>query len=195
MKKNTKLIIGAIVIFVIGYFIGDATAISRVKKQIGQGTEKQVSSTKEEVKEEKKDIKFGEQSPVGNLGVKILEAKESTAISNESGKSTPSGKFIVIKLELKNNGEEATEYNTGEFALKKDKTIYEVDDNAFEALGQLNSQETIYNKNSNFIGAYDKFNSGITKNAYIAFDVPKETKIEDLKLITKHNKGIQFNLK
>lgn len=195
MKKNTKLIIGAIVIFVIGYFIGDATAISRVKKQIGQGTEKQVSSTKEVVKEEKKDIKFGEQSPVGNLGIKILEAKESTAISNESGKSTPSGKFIVIKLELKNNGEEATEYNTGEFALKKDKTIYEVDDNAFEALGQLNSQETIYNKNSNFIGAYDKFNSGITKNAYIAFDVPKETKIEDLKLITKHNKGIQFNLK
>ncbi|HDK7182930.1 TPA: DUF4352 domain-containing protein [Clostridium botulinum] len=195
MKKNFKLIIGGLIIFIAGYFIGDATAISRVKKQIGQGTEKQVSSTKEGVKEEKKDIKAGEQSPVGNLGVKILEAKESTAISNESGKSTPSGKFIVIKLELKNNGEEATEYNTNEFALKKDKTIYEVDDNAFEALGQLNSQETIYNKNSNFIGAYDKFNSGITKNTYIAFDVPKETKIEALKLITKHNKGIQFNLK
>ncbi|HCL4578490.1 TPA: DUF4352 domain-containing protein [Clostridium botulinum] len=195
MKKNFKLIIGGLIIFIAGYFIGDATAISRVKKQIGQGTEKQVSSTKEGVKEEKKDIKAGEQSSVGNLGVKILEAKESTAISNESGKSTPSGKFIVIKLELKNNGEEATEYNTNEFALKKDKTIYEVDDNAFEALGQLNSQETIYNKNSNFIGAYDKFNSGITKNTYIAFDVPKETKIENLKLITKHNKNIQFNLK
>ncbi|AUN04007.1 hypothetical protein RSJ21_13470 [Clostridium botulinum] len=195
MKKNFKLIIGGLIIFIVGYFIGDATAINRIKKQIGQGAEKQVSSTKEEVREEKKDIKFGEQSPVGNLGAKILEAKESTAISNESGKSTPSGKFIVIKLELKNNGEEATEYNTNEFALKKDKTVYEVDDNAFEALGQLNSQETIYNKNSSFIGAYDKFNSGITKNTYIAFDVPKETKIEDLKLITKHNKGIQFNLK
>ncbi|NFB57056.1 DUF4352 domain-containing protein [Clostridium botulinum] len=195
MKKNFKLIIGGLIIFIAGYFIGDATAINRVNKQIGQSVDKQVSSTKEEVKEEKKDVKFGEQSSVGNLGVKILEAKESTAISNESGKSTPSGKFIVIKLELKNNGEEATEYNTNEFALKKDKTVYEVDDNAFEALGQLNSQETIYNKNSNFIGAYDKFNSGITKNTYIAFDVPKETKVEDLKLITKHNKGIQFNLK
>ncbi|MBN3418631.1 DUF4352 domain-containing protein [Clostridium botulinum] len=195
MKKNFKLIIGGLIIFIVGYFIGDATAIGRVNKQIGQSVDKQVSSTKEEVKEEKKDIKFGEQSSVGNLGVKILEAKESTAISNESGKSTPSGKFIVIKLELKNNGEEATEYNTNEFALKKDKTVYEVDDNAFEALGQLNSQETIYNKNSIFIGAYDKFNSGITKKTYIAFDVPKETKIEDLKLITKHNKGIQFNLK
>ncbi|ACO85643.1 DUF4352 domain-containing protein [Clostridium botulinum] len=195
MKKNFKLIIGGLIIFIAGYFIGDATAISRVNKQIGQSVDKQVSSTKEEVKEEKKDVKFGEQSPVGNLSIKILEAKENGAISNESGKSTPSGKFIVIKLELKNNGEEATEYNTNEFALKKDKTVYEVDDNAFEALGQLNSQETIYNKNSSFIGAYDKFNSGITKNTYIAFDVPKETKIEDLKLITKHNKGIQFNLK
>ncbi len=119
MKKNFKLIIGGLIIFIAGYFIGDATAIGRVNKQIGQSTDKQVSSTKEEVKEEKKDIKAGEQSPVGNLGVKILEAKESTAISNESGKSTPSGKFIVIRLELKNNGEEATEYNTNEFALKK----------------------------------------------------------------------------
>ncbi|ABS34895.1 DUF4352 domain-containing protein [Clostridium botulinum] len=195
MKKNTKLIIGAIVIFVVGYFIGDATAISRVKKQIGQGTEKQVSSAKEEVKEEKKDIKFGEQSAVGNLGVKILEAKESTAISNEAGKSTPSGKFIIINLEIKNNGEEATEYSPRDFKLKHDKKTYEIDDNSFEALGNLNSQEKIYNKNEKFIGSYDKFNSGISKNTFAVFDVPKEAKIEDLKLITKHNKGIQFNLK
>ncbi|EPS46811.1 hypothetical protein CFSAN002368_26907 [Clostridium botulinum A1 str. CFSAN002368] len=76
MKKNFKLIIGGLIIFIAGYFIGDATAIGRVNKQIGQSTDKQVSSTKEEVKEEKKDIKAGEQSPVGNLGVKILEAKE-----------------------------------------------------------------------------------------------------------------------
>ncbi len=53
MKKNFKLIIGGLIIFIAGYFIGDATAISRVKKQIGQGTEKQVSSAKEEVKERK----------------------------------------------------------------------------------------------------------------------------------------------
>ncbi|ACA54376.1 hypothetical protein CLK_0908 [Clostridium botulinum A3 str. Loch Maree] len=72
MKKNFKLIIGGLIIFIAGYFIGGATAINRVNKQIGQSVDKQVSSTKEE----KNDVKFGEQSSVGNLGVKILEATE-----------------------------------------------------------------------------------------------------------------------
>lgn len=198
MKKNTKLIIGAIVIFVVGYFVGDTVAISRVNKQIGKSAEKQVSSTKEEIKEEKKDIKsykIGEQGAVGNLGVKIIEVKESNEISNEAGKAAPSGKFVLIKLEMKNNGEQAIDYNPSDFQLKNNKTIYEVDDNAFEAIGNLNSQETIYNKNEKFVGAYDKFNAGIAKNSYVVFDVPKETKIEALKLITKHNKEVQFNLK
>ncbi|HCL4466712.1 TPA: DUF4352 domain-containing protein [Clostridium botulinum] len=192
MKKNFKLIIGGLIIFIVGYFIGDATAIGRVNKQIGQRTEKQVSSTKKEVK---KDIKFGEQSSVGNLGVKILEAKENGAISNESGKSTPSGKFIVIKLDIKNNGEEATGYEPHEFKLNDGEKTYEVDDNSFEALGHLNSQESIFRENKNFIGSYDKINAGINKNTFLVFDIPKDVKIDNLKLITEHNKGIQFNLK
>ena len=79
--------------------------------------------------------------------------------------------------------------------MKNNDILYEVDDNAFDALGNLNSQETIFNKNSKFIGVYDKFNAGVTKNTYIVFDVPKETKIEDLKLIVEQNKNIEFNLK
>ncbi|KOY66372.1 DUF4352 domain-containing protein [Clostridium sporogenes] len=195
MKKNFKLIIGGLIIFIAGYFIGDATAIGRVNKQIDQSVDKQVSSTKEEVKEEKKDVKFGEQSPVGNLSIKILEAKENGAISNESGKSTPSGKFIVIKLDIKNNGEEATGYEPHEFKLNDGKKTYEVDDNSFEALGHLNSQESIFRENKNFIGSYDKINAGINKSTFLVFDIPKDVKIDNLKLITEHNKGIQFNLK
>ncbi|EKO1911369.1 DUF4352 domain-containing protein [Clostridium botulinum] len=195
MKKNSKLIIGGLIIFIAGYFIGDATAIGRVNKQIDQSVDKQVSSTKEERKEEKKDIKFGEQSPVGNLGIKILEAKESGPISNESGKATPGGKFIIIKLGIKNNGQEATQHDAQEFKLIDGKKIYEIDDNAFEALQHLNNQETIFKENKEFIGPYDKINSGMSKNSYIVFDIPKESKIDNLKLITEHNKGIQFNLK
>lgn len=151
-------------------------------------------TTKEE-KKEIKSIKLNEEAPSGDLGIKVLEAKEGTSISNESGKSTPSGKFIIIKLELKNNGQSAIGYGTDDFGLKDIKGIYELDDNALEALGNLNSQETIFNKNKNFVGVYDKFNAGITKNTYIVFDVPKETKIDDLKLIVKQNQEIEFNLK
>lgn len=195
MKKNVKLIIGGLIIFIAGYFIGDATAIGRVNKNISQSADQQASSKKEVVKEEKKNIKIGEQAPVGNLGVKVLEAKENGPISNESGKATPVGKFIIIKLEIKNNGQEATQHNAQEFKLIDGKKIYEIDDNAFEALQHLNSQETIFKENKEFIGPYDKINSGMSKNSYIVFDIPKESKIDNLKLITEHNKEIQFNLK
>lgn len=196
----------AVLSFITGFFVGDSAAINKVNKQIesniqatsSQPETKQEESKKEEVKESAQTvqtIKVNEQSSVGNLGVKVLEAKETTNISNEAGKSAASGKFIVIKLELKNNGQEATEYNTHDFRLKTSQAIYEVDDNAFDALGNLNSQETIYKNNKNFIGVYDKFNSGIAKNTYIVFDIPKETKIEDLKLLIAQDKSKEFNIK
>lgn len=193
----------AVLSFITGFFVGDSAAINKVNKQIeaniqatsSQPETKQEESKKEEVKETAQTIKVNEQSSVGNLGVKILESKETTNISNEAGKSVASGKFIVIKLELKNNGQEATEYNTHDFRLKTSQAIYEVDDNAFDALGNLNSQETIYKNNKNFIGVYDKFNSGIAKNTYIVFDIPKETKIEDLKLLIVQDKSKEFNIK
>ncbi|EPS48427.1 hypothetical protein CFSAN002367_19907 [Clostridium botulinum CFSAN002367] len=34
MKKNFKLIIGGLIIFIVGYFIGDATAINRIKNKL-----------------------------------------------------------------------------------------------------------------------------------------------------------------
>lgn len=171
---------------------GNDSAPTNTKKEDTKQEEK-----KDIKKEEKKGktITVKEEGMVGNLGIKVLETKESNAISNESGKSTPSGKFIVLKLELKNNGEQATEYSGSDFKLKNDRIIYEVDDNSFQALGYLNTQETIYNKNKNFIGVYDKFNPGITKNTYIVFDIPKEVKIEDLKLVVKQDKNTEFNLK
>jgi len=199
-KKQTIITIIVVVLaFVIGFFVGDSSAINRVNKQIDSAntgeTVDSENTTKEESKEEIKSIQLNEEAQAGDLGIKVLESKESTTVSNEAGKSTPAGKFIIIKLELKNNGKEATEYDTHDFKLKNNDTLYEVDDNSFDALGNLNSQETIFNKNSKFIGVYNKFNAGITKNTYIVFDVPKEAKIENLKLIVEQNKNIEFNLK
>lgn len=200
MKKKQIIITSliAIITFIVGFFVGDSSAINRVNKQIGSNVASQQSkpvATNDKPKEAAKEVKLTEPAAVGKVELKVLEAKESDAISNKAGNSTPSGKFIIIKLELKNNGDQATEYNTRDFKLKKDKTIYEVDDNAFDALGHLNSQEKIYNENKNFIGVYDKFNAGISKNTYIVFDVSKETKLEDLKLTVNQNNTVYFNLK
>lgn len=201
MKGKIIAAILIVIAFIAGYFIGDSSAISRVNKELGTNpritniTVNQPETKKDDAKESLKSINLSEQAAAGDLGIKVLEAKESESISNKAGKSTPSGKFVIIKLEIKNNATGAIEYSSNDFALKNDKSLYEVDDNAFKALGNLNMQETIYNKNSNFIGVYDKFNPGLTKNTYIVFDVPKESKIEELKLIDSQAKDIQFNLK
>ncbi|WP_434302984.1 hypothetical protein [Clostridium botulinum] len=103
--------------------------------------------------------------------------------------------FISVSLDIKNNWEEATGYEPHEFKLNNGKKTYEVDDNSFEALGHLNSQESIFRENKSFIGSYDKINTGISKNTFLVFDIPKDVKIDNLKLVTEHNKEIQFNLK
>ncbi|EDS77345.1 conserved hypothetical protein [Clostridium botulinum C str. Eklund] len=153
------------------------------------------STTKEVKQEPAKTIKIGEEAKAGNIGVKVLEAKEKESISNEAGKSHATGKFIIIKLELKNNGNEATEYTPSEFKLLNGTKKYDVDDNSFEALGYLNSQETIYKENKKFIGSYDKYNSGLVKNTYLVFDVPKDSKLENLKLTVEGAKNTEMNLK
>lgn len=145
--------------------------------------------------ETNKIVKLGEETKAGNIGVKVLEAKEKEAISNEAGKANASGKFIVIKLELKNCGNEATTYDPHEFKLLDKEKKYEIDDNSFEALGHLNSQESIFKNNKKYVGSYDKYNAGITKNTYLVFDIPKDSKLENLKLIVEGAKNTQLNLK
>ncbi|KLU74184.1 hypothetical protein ADU80_05020 [Clostridium botulinum] len=145
--------------------------------------------------ESNKIVKLGEETKAGNIGVKVLEVKEQNSISNEAGKANATCKFVILKLELKNNGNEATEYNPHEFKLNDDKKTLEVDDNSFDALGHLNSQETIYKNNKKFIGSYDKYNAGLSKNTYLVFDVPKDSKLENLKLTVEGAKNTQLNLK
>lgn len=53
MKKHIKTIVLVLVAFIIGYFVGDSSAINRVKKQIGQNVVNQQNNiNEEEVKDE-----------------------------------------------------------------------------------------------------------------------------------------------
>ncbi|MEG1009561.1 MAG: hypothetical protein RSF67_07105, partial [Clostridia bacterium] len=85
-------------------------------------------------------------------------------------------------------------YSPRDLQLLSDGTEYQSDDNAFETLQNLTSQKTIYDKNKDYIGPYDKFNPGITKKTFVVFDVPKDLNLKDTKLITVGNEDIQFDL-
>ncbi|EDT14108.1 DUF4352 domain-containing protein [Clostridium perfringens] len=201
MKNKKQIIINvviAIVFFFLGGIVGSRAEYSRLTsiQNVIPNNSANEKVKKENKKEEAKVIPLNQEENLGNIGLKILNVKETEQVNNESGNVSPSGKFIVVELSLKNNAKKAVEYNPNQLELvSNDGVVYQVDDVAFQAGQKLNSQETIYNKNKDFIGFYDKFNSGLTKNTYVVFDVPTELNLDNTKLVIQGIEGVQFSLK
>ncbi|MBO3312105.1 DUF4352 domain-containing protein [Clostridium perfringens] len=201
MKNKKQIIINiviAIVFFFLGGIVGSRAEYSRLTsiQNVIHNNSANERVKKENKKEETKVIPLNQEENLGNIGLKVLSVNETEQVNNKSGSTSSSGKFIVIELSLKNNAKQAVEYNPNQLELlANDGVVYQVDDVAFQAGQNLNSQETIYNKNKDFIGFYDKFNSGLTKNTYVVFDVPKDLNIDNTNLVIEGIKGVQFSLK
>ncbi|MGU9408822.1 DUF4352 domain-containing protein [Clostridium perfringens] len=201
MKNKKQIIINiviAIVFFFLGGIVGSRAEYSRLIsiQNVIHNNSANERVKKENKKEETKVIPLNQEENLGNIGLKVLSVNETEQVNNKSGSTSSSGKFIVIELSLKNNAKQAVEYNPNQLELlANDGVVYQVDDVAFQAGQNLNSQETIYNKNKDFIGFYDKFNSGLTKNTYVVFDVPKDLNIDNTNLVIEGIKGVQFSLK
>lgn len=204
MNKKKIILIStvAIVFSILGYFTGVSYTKYKMQAQLEEiiasfntDNQKQTDTTVKNDKKDKKTVALNQEEKLANSSLKVLNVKEEESVSNNSGDTTSSGKFIIIELELTNNYSEALSYGANEFRLINDSKAYEIDDVAFSTMGNLNMQETIYNKNNDFIGVYDKFNPGITKKTYIVFDVPKDISLDNAKLITTNNKNIEFSLK
>lgn len=207
MSKKKQIIINviiAILFFFLGGIVGSRAEYSRLTSTqnvvnnniTNENEEIQKENNKESKKEDAKVIPFNQEEDLGNIGLKVLNVEETEQVSNKRDSISSSGKFIVIELSLKNNAKQAIEYDPNQLELvSNDGVVYQVDDVAFQAGQKLNSQETIYNKNKDFIGFYDKFNSGLTKNTYVVFDVPKELNLDNTKLVIKGIERVQFSLK
>lgn len=195
MKKRLIIeIICGILIFIVGFFVGDASAINRLKNSINSEqsintskTIKDSASTTETKNEEAKIYKLGEEGTSGNWNIKVLEVTETNTViaGNSSDNVKTNDKFIVVKLELKNVSKTPVQYSANEFMLgnMKDKSQYTVNDTAFNAMQATNSKETIYNNNGNFVGVYTDVNPNTSKKTYIVFEVPKDMSIADCVLL------------
>ncbi|OAA94082.1 DUF4352 domain-containing protein [Clostridium coskatii] len=205
MKKRIIMeAVGAILIFIVGYFIGDATAINRVNKTINtkvssQTSQKSTSQDNTEPKEEQKQkmYKLGEEGTSGNWSIKVLEAQEASTIQSGDGSDnkTTQQKFIIIKLQMTNISQAAVQYSDDEFALvnTKDKKQYEI--NGDDSL-TANQVETIYRKNSNFFLGIDSLNPSTPKQTYLVFEVPKNFDLQNAVLVHMSNsKATGFHLK
>ena len=198
MKKRIIIeIICGVIIFVVGFFIGDASAIKRVNAGINSNVEKKHEEKNKYVVEEKENrtepkiYKLGEEGTSGNWSIKVLEATETNIIEagNSADNKTTNDKFIVVKLQIKNISKSANKYSSNEFLLGdiKDKSQYKVH---FDAMAAANNKESIYNKNNDFVGVYTDINPNTSKETYIIFEIPKDISLSDCVLINGNN-GIE----
>lgn len=145
--------------------------------------------------------KAGEEGASGNWSMKVLEVNETNTVQSGdvSYKVTTNEKFIVITLQIKNITTYPIKYTSREFLLRNinNKSQYNINNIAFNAMTAANGSEKIYKENSNFVGVYDEVGSNITKQTFIIFEVPKDTSAGDYLLINTNDNGepTGYNLK
>ncbi|WP_217077751.1 DUF4352 domain-containing protein [Clostridium baratii] len=124
----------------------------------------------------------------------VLNVKEVKSICTNSSQINPKGKFIVIEILLKNISKENINYSPISLQLINNGYEYHLDENSFEALKKLTSQEILNNKKCNYIRPYTVLAPGETKRSFVIFDVPKDLKLKDSKLIVNKNEEIQLDI-
>ncbi|MEG2353021.1 MAG: DUF4352 domain-containing protein [Clostridium sp.] len=195
MKKTLVLVMATLMTF--GVVGCNSNKAKGDETKLEQGVDK-VGETAEKVKEDVKAIFFGEMGKSGAFDIKILEVSETDTIKSgvEANDKKIKDKFIVVKLEVKNNTKDAIAYTKSDFVLKNTKDNKEY--TRSESSQIANKREIEMNKDLNHIGVDTKIEAETTKNTYIAFEVPKDVAISDTVLINKNaasnDKAVQYKL-
>ncbi|SHH56458.1 protein of unknown function [Clostridium collagenovorans DSM 3089] len=206
MKKTLALVIATLM--TLGVVGCGEKAVEEGKTKVEEGAEKTkegVKDTAEKVKDgaekvgdEIKAVTFGDMKKSGHFDIKVIEATEADVIKSGDGSNdkTTENKFIIVKLEMKNNSKEAVAYETSDFMLKymKDQKEYKNS----EAADIANDREKNTNKDMNYITAGEKIDGETTKNTFVVFEVPKDVTISDSVVMSKNagseGKTIEFKL-
>ncbi|MDQ0149110.1 DUF4352 domain-containing protein [Eubacterium multiforme] len=154
--------------------------------------EESIVSYKKE--DEVSKIKLDQSYEFETAELKVLNTKEVSNVKTKSGQTNANGKFIVIEISLKNTSREDIEYSPISLQLINNEKEYHIDENSFETLQKLSSQKITNDKDKNYIMPYTIINPGITKKSFAVFDVPKDLKVNDTKLIVEGNEHIQFDI-
>lgn len=110
-------------------------------------------------------ISFGEEGDSEGLSLKIVDKEERDSIEAMGGYSryTPEdgGKYALVNITLKNNGNESKGTNNGYFKLVKDEKTYTP-----STLIVTGTDERFF--------TFESLNPGLSASGFIVFEVPKE---------------------
>lgn len=158
------VIVGAIVIFVIGFFVGDSYRVNKIKSALsGFGS----GSSASELTKEKKivDKKLGEEIDITKMKIKVNKSEEKNSISGGfDAKSAKEGtKFVVVDLNITNTTD-------GKFTFNPNSTLQLVD-----------NQNRKYETYEDSIGYIDNYldmrelSPSITEGGFLVYEIPNDS--------------------
>ena len=167
VKKKHGCLISFIAVIAVCVLIGALSSkfAPAAEKSASSSTDSASSSEAQNV-----PAKIGTEISNKKVSIKVNSVKEASSIPDTTGilqyNPDTGGKFIVINITVKNVGKELYTFVINNFQ------IYSTDDK------QYSPNIMVANKYLND----GSINPGLSETGYIAFDVPKETKLSTLTL-------------
>lgn len=167
------LIVAIVLIGVIANIFGDAdqdktsetpSDDSSTSVSSEETTEEPSEEVPEEEAPEEHEFTVGQDVPVGDMIFKVTSVEVVDNLNTDYSETTPIGdKFVLVNLDLTNNGNEQTTISSSFFKLLNGDITYETDSNADTAL--------IMQDRSFFL---TEINPGLTASGTVAFDLPAD---------------------
>jgi len=119
-------------------------------------------------KAEKKEYKIGDTVKVGDMQYKVTKTSASKKVGPSALQETANGTFLVIDLDIKNNGDESVTVDSSFFNLKLGSKTYKAD---ADASMSANQKEDGSIDNSFFL---QDLNPGSEMSGKVVFDVSED---------------------
>ena len=168
-KKVWFWVLAVIVVAGIGGMGGEEEGSEPEAKPVASNETKATEDKKEEPKAEveAKTYGVGDVVTVGDVEYTLNSVEIADSLGNEYLSATPQGKYLVVNLTVKNNGNEALLVDSSLFTLKDGEKTFEADS---EGSMYANQDES-----GNSIGFFlEEMNPDISMDGTIAFDVSEE---------------------
>ncbi|TDM48259.1 DUF4352 domain-containing protein [Macrococcoides goetzii] len=167
-KKKSKVLPGCLGLLLLMLLIGACAAV------MGGGNEDTKkednttnTATKEDKKETKKAYKIGDTVKVGKMQYKVNGVTTATAVGPSALPTKAKDTFVVVDLEVKNNGDEAITVDSNLFKLKTKGKTLEADSTGTMSANQGEDGSI---ENSFFL---EQLNPDSTTKGKVVFDVSK----------------------
>lgn len=178
-KKIVALGIAFIMVYTIGWLMGDASAVSRIKKNISGSLAQSESlfppqDASAPVKEvEARSIDYGQVAELGQFEFKIL-GSESTKEAKTSSKSisTTTNLFEIVKLEVVNKRNAPAQLKDFKMRLLDTDTKTTYDLNSDVSISMSSALKSYDKKPAVYL--YDDMNPSLNNEFTAVFEVPTD---------------------